>query len=109
MFKINANYYYRFSKGALGGTLGYFSTNGSRDTLLYSPDPVEGSRTGKPNSSGFILQADCFLDFLSWTKGKLSLQYTVYNKFNGASTNYDGFGRDASDNNTLLLLAWFAF
>jgi len=108
-FKININYYHRISIGAVGGTLGYFSTTGKRDRLLYAPDPVEGSRAGRPNSSGFILQADCFLDFLSWTKGKLSLQYTIFNKFNGAQTNYDGFGRKASDNNTLLLFAWFAF
>lgn len=37
---------------------------------------------------------------------KISLQYTIYNKFNGASSNYDGFGRDASDNNTLYALVW---
>jgi len=40
---------------------------------------------------------------------KFSLQYVIYNKFNGSSTNYDGFGRNASGNNTLYLLAWFAF
>jgi hypothetical protein len=29
------------------------------------------------------------------------MQYVLYNKFNGAHTNYDGSGRDAADNNTL--------
>ena len=38
-----------------------------------------------------------------------SLQYIIYNQFNGSSTNYDGFGRDASDNNTLYFLIWTAF
>jgi hypothetical protein len=29
--------------------------------------------------------------------------------FNGGTTNYDGFGHDASGNNTLFLYAWLAF
>jgi hypothetical protein len=33
----------------------------------------------------------------------------VYTKFNGARNNYDGSGRNASDNNTLYLLAWLVF
>jgi hypothetical protein len=37
------------------------------------------------------------------------LQYTGYRKFNGVRRNYDGFGRDATDNNTLYLLAWLMF
>ncbi len=40
---------------------------------------------------------------------KSSLQYTIYNKFNGAHSDYDGFGRNASDNNTLYFLIWLAF
>jgi hypothetical protein len=33
----------------------------------------------------------------------------AYDRFNGAGHNYDGFGRNASDNNTLFLLAWLDF
>jgi hypothetical protein len=40
---------------------------------------------------------------------KLSLQYIAYQKFNGASTNYDGNGRNANDNNTLYMLGWLNF
>jgi hypothetical protein len=40
---------------------------------------------------------------------KLGAQYTIYTRFNGASRNYDGFGRSASGNNTLFLYAWLAF
>jgi hypothetical protein len=29
--------------------------------------------------------------------------------FNGGTKNFDGFGHDASDNNTLFLYAWLAF
>ena len=37
---------------------------------------------------------------------RLLLQYTTYRDFNGGRTNYDGFGRNASDNNTLFLMGW---
>ncbi len=104
-FRINANYYYRSHFGNIGGTAGYFSTTGDKDSLLYAPDPVDGNRTGKPNSNGFILEAD----YLPWKTGKISLQYTIYNRFNGSHSNYDGSGRAASDNNTLFLMVWLMF
>jgi hypothetical protein len=119
-FRINATYYYSGEigfmdmgsgsmkmshMGSIGGSLGYFSTTGGKDAVLYSPGPVNGSRTGSPNSDGFILE----LDYLPWHKAKVSLQYTIYNKFNGAYSNYDGAGRNASDNNTLYLLVWLMF
>ena len=47
--------------------------------------------------------------FLVKQNTKLALQYTAYSNFNGASSIYDGFGRNASDNNALYLLSWFAF
>jgi hypothetical protein len=31
------------------------------------------------------------------------------NKFNGASSNFDGMGTNARDNNTLLVYLWSAF
>jgi hypothetical protein len=40
---------------------------------------------------------------------KLGAQYIAYTQFNGGSSNYDGSGRSASDNNTLLLFAWLIF
>jgi hypothetical protein len=104
-FKINAGYFYTTQYGVFGGYAGYFSTTGDTDPLLYSPDPVDGSRTGSPDSKGFILEAD----WVFKEKYKFSAQYTFYRKFNGADTNYDGFGRDASDNNTLYLLVWLMF
>jgi hypothetical protein len=39
---------------------------------------------------------------------RVGLQYTIYDKFDGASSNYDGTGRNASDNNTLYLFLWAA-
>jgi hypothetical protein len=37
------------------------------------------------------------------------VQYTGYTKFNGASSNYDGAGRNASANNSIYLMASFLF
>ena len=105
VYKANANYYYRSKYGTFGGSLAYFLTDGESDSLLYAPDPVDGSRTGSPDSRGFILQGD----YVFWDKYKFALQYTAYTKFNGSSSNYDGSGRDASDNNTLYALIWLMF
>ncbi len=79
-------------------TLGYFNTQGTTNATLYS-----ANRTNNPDSAGFIAEAD----YLPWENTKFSIQYTNYTKFNGASSNYDGSGRNASDNNTLYLNAWW--
>ena len=100
--KLAANYYYRRK---IGGALGFFNTNGSTDAALYSPNPVTGSANGSPNSRGYVFE----VDYLPFLNVKLSLQYVAYSKFNGGSGNYDGSGRDASDNNTLYVLGWFNF
>jgi hypothetical protein len=86
-------------------TVSPFVTTGTSDPVLYPADPVGGSRTGSPNSSGVIAQ----VDWNPWMNTRLSLQYTAYTKFNGAGSNYDGSGRNASANNTLYLQAWLMF
>jgi hypothetical protein len=103
--RMNLNYHYRSHLGDIGGSIGYFSTTGKTDQLLYSSIPVDGSRIGSPNSYGFILEAD----YRPWEKTKISLQYIIYDKFNGAHSYDDGFGRNASDNNTLYALVWIMF
>jgi hypothetical protein len=107
-FKATINYLYDKTFGA---TVQYFSIDGNSDPLLYS-----GSLTGSPRSDGVVLQAN-YLPFNKlggpsfWPRSnvKLSLQYTIYNRFDGARTNYDGSGRNARDNNTLYAEAWIAF
>jgi hypothetical protein len=106
-FRINCNYSYRSLYGTFGGNVAFFSTSGSKDRLLYAPNPVDGSRNGLPNSDGFILQGIYIPP--KWEQAKIVVQYTIYNNFNGARTNYDGNGRNAADNNTLYLLAWLMF
>jgi hypothetical protein len=49
------------------------------------------------------------ISYVPWQNVKILLQYVNYQKFNGDSTNYDGNGRNAKDNNTLYLLGWFTF
>ena len=94
-----ANYYYRSPYGTIGGTFGYLQTLGSTDIMLYSPADTTGSYNGEPDSRGYIIE----LDYLPWEKLKISAQYIIYDKFNGSDRNYDGFGRNASDNNTFYL------
>ena len=84
---------------------GVFDTTGDRDNVLYAPGEVDGSATGKPDSRGYLAQVAYF----PWQNVQMTLQYTGYEKFNGASSNYDGFGRNASDNDSLFLQAWFVW
>jgi hypothetical protein len=86
-------------------TVGYFAVDGSLDPILYVPASVTGSRRNQPNGSGLILEASVY----PWQNAMASLQYTLYNTFNGARLDYDGFGRNAADNNTLYLVLWVAF
>jgi len=101
-FKIDGSIY--FDRG-LGFTLAYYSTTGSSDMTVYAPAPVTGSQTGKPDSNGYIMQFDC----APWKNIQFSLQYVLNNKFNGTKINYDGSGRNASDNNSIYLLTWINF
>jgi hypothetical protein len=88
-----------------GLSLQYFLTNGGTDNLLYAPTPVTGSGTGSPNTSGLLGE----LTFNPWQNTRLGAQYVAYQKFNGASTDYDGSGRSAGNNNTVYLYLWLAF
>jgi hypothetical protein len=102
-FRVGGSYYLRRT---YGGSLGYFSTTGSSDATRYqSGTALTGSANGSPNSDGWIAE----LTYLPWQNVKVTLQYIAYLKFNGASSNYDGLGRNASDNNTLYVLGWFNF
>ena len=98
-----------------GLTVAAFGSWGTRDRDLFAPEEDGGSRTGKPDTAGYILQADWtpFGKESSWhapyANLRLGLQYTIYTKFNGAAHDYDGFGRNASDNDTLLAFAEVSF
>ena len=88
-----------FLRPGVNFTLGYIDYSGSSDNMLYE------NRVPSPNSTDLIAQ----IDLLPWQNTKISLQYNAYGKFNGASANYDGANRNASDNNSLYLQLWFLF
>jgi len=85
-------------------TAGYFSLTGDNYTTLVPMGETPSSVTGLPDSRGEILQ----LTFIPWMNTQFAVQYTIFNKFNGSSDNYDGNGRNAADNNTLNIVAWLA-
>ena len=91
--RVSGTYYY---KRKIGGTVGLFSTTGSSDATL-APNG--------PDTKGWVAE----LNYLPWLNTKLSLQYTSYSKYSGLGTNYDGAGRNASDNNTLYALVWLSY
>jgi hypothetical protein len=107
-FKATVDYLY---DKTFGGAVQYFLIDGSSDGAIYS-----GSQTGSPTSDGVLLA----LNYLPFNKSggpafwprsniKFSLQYAIYNRFNGARTNYDGAGSNAQGNNTLYIEAWIVF
>ena len=122
-FRLKATYVYR---AQYGGSVSFFNVTGSTNTLNqtsgYDPTtltiappssadasvtstPVSGNLSGSPGSRGWTGE----LFWMPWQYVRLGVQYTYFNRFNGASSNYDGFGRNASDNNTVFLYAWGAY
>src|SRR5574338_288232 len=102
-FKGNVHYYWQRRVG-LG--VGYFDTHGDTDMLKYGMGMEEGMEeasamgnvSGKPDTRGWLAEVN-FLPLTDRQNVKLGLRYTAYTQFNGASNDYNGFGRDASDNN----------
>jgi hypothetical protein len=96
-------------------SVGLFSTNGSTNHVMFAPGPVFGSASGSPKTSGYIVQVEWVPfgkvgSFASpWVNVRVGVQYLGYWHFNGGSGNYDGFGRSASDNNSLFIFTWLAF
>ena len=87
------------------GTFGVFNTGGTVDPILFAAAPLTGSANGDPRGAGYLLN----LSYWPWQNLQLAAQYTAYTRFNGASTNYDSFGRNASANNTIYLDAKIIF
>jgi hypothetical protein len=107
-----------------GGGMSVFdltgSTNSGNQTSGYDPtsltitsDPaaaapstrVNGNLTGNPATRGATFEGF----WMPLQNLRIGLQYTVYVKYNGARMNYDGFGRNARDNDSLFLYAWVAY
>jgi hypothetical protein len=100
----NANVEYHVGN-RYSGAFGWFMTEGTTDVLLYPKGAISGSANGDPRSAGYIAN----LSYWPLQNLDLAVQYTGYTRFNGGTTDYDGAGRNASDNNTVYILARFLF
>lgn len=99
-FRSDVHYYFRRQ---WGGGLQHFQIRGDANDLRYNTgEPVMGSANGSPNSQGWTTE----LDYLPIQNVKITLRYTAFHQFNGGRDNYDGFGRNAKDNNSVFLLIW---
>jgi hypothetical protein len=76
-----------------GGSLSFFNLRGSTNNQ------------GDPATSGMTYEAF----FIPVQNVRVGAQYTSYSKYQGASNNYDGAGRNAGDNNSMFLYVWFAY
>ena len=91
-------------------TAGRISIGGTADPALY------GTFTGGPNIGGGWITEIAYLPFSyggpslwPWMNMRIGLQYTLWDKFDGASTNFNGAGRNAHNNNTIFVYAWTMF
>jgi hypothetical protein len=113
MLRLRLGYVYQ---AHYGGSLAFFRLTGTTNTALQTAgfdDTGTLTRTagassnlsGNPGTQGWTMEG-------FWTpiqNLRVGLQYTTYGRFNGATHNYDGFGRNARDNNTAFLYTWVAY
>lgn len=96
-------------------SVGMQTTWGEMNRAMYRAGPIGGSRNGKPNSTAFIIEANWLPFGRIAPEGSLlasvktGIQYVAWTRFNGASTNYDGFGRAAAANNSLWAFVQMSF
>lgn len=116
MFRAKMSYVYQ---AKYGGTLSYFNVNGSTNSALQTSGfDNTGAITNTGDQAGNSYNASGNPSTKGWTTEvfwtpvqhvRIGLQYTNFNKYNGASSNYDGYGRNARDNNTTFLYVWGAY
>jgi hypothetical protein len=94
--RLKASYVYRAKYGT---SLSYFRTTGTSDATLY-PDVA-----ANPGTRGWVPE----IFWMPVQYVRVGAQYFAYTQFHGASSNYDGAGRNAKDNNTLFLYVWGAY
>jgi hypothetical protein len=105
-YRADVSYYWR---DKIGLTVAGFETVGGVNPVLYA-----GNRTFKPDSQGVMVQIDG-TPFGGQDQPhrrinlRVGLQYSAYGLFNGAHHNFDGSGRQASQNNSLRVFTWLAF
>ena len=105
---LNASLSYIYDK-TWSFTGGRISIGGTADATLY------GTFTGSPNSANWITEI-AYLPFMRggpsfwpWLNARIGLQYIRWDKFDGATSNFNGAGRNAHANNTIFGYVWIAF
>jgi len=101
-FKLRGTLYYERTYGI---SLSVVNLTGSSDAARYGAGGSGGSATGSPNSRYYDLE----LDYVPLQNMKFLLHYTAYTKLNGGGSNFDGFGNNASGQNTLVLGIWWDY
>jgi hypothetical protein len=94
--RLKASYVYQAKYGV---SLSFFNTTGSSDSVAYG-----SSANFSPNTQGWMPE----IFWIPIQNVRIGLQYTHFTKYLGATTNYDGNGRNARDNDTLFLYIWAA-
>ncbi|GAB3626148.1 hypothetical protein GCM10027419_09960 [Pandoraea terrae] len=92
--RLKASYIYNAKYGV---SLSYFNISGTSDSVAYA-----GSATFSPATQGWMPE----IFWMPWPYVRIGVQYTHFTKFFGATTNFDGNGRNARDNNTLFIYLW---
>jgi hypothetical protein len=129
---LDTQYQYLLDPHSVTAQLAYMkltvddSVNGAGGTGIDKPDVLRGKLTyvyqaRYGGSLSYFDQTDtkdraqetrgvtCELFWTPIQYVRIGAQYTAYDKYGGASSNYDGFGRDASDNDTLFMYVWGAY
>jgi hypothetical protein len=95
--RLKVSYIYQARYGA---SLSFFNITGSHDSAAYA-----GSASRSPATQGWTPE----IFWIPVQNIRIGLQYTHFSKYLGARSNYDGHGRNASDNDTLFLYVWAAY
>jgi hypothetical protein len=102
VFRAKLTYVYQ---AKYGGSLNFFNQSSTTNTLNLNDVRVNGNVTGNLGQRGTTVEA--FWMPIQYVR--VGAQFTAYSRYNGASTNYDGYGRNARDNNSLFLYVWGAY
>ena len=94
--RMKGSYVYRAKYGA---SLSYSSTTGTSDATLYPGIAMN------PDTRGWTPE----VFWMPIQNIRVGAQYFTFNRFHGATSNYDGGGRNPKDNNTLFLYVWGAY
>ncbi len=113
LFRAKASYVYR---AKYGGSLSYYNLSGSYNSLNQMGIPgdltagglnnsVSSNVTGKPDTVAWIPE----VFWIPVQNARVGMQYSMFTKYQGAKNNYDGWGRNAKDNDALFLYVWGAY